>query len=133
LVDLHFDWLFGDGPSMLRSRADDSPACDPLAILELNQPNIVVNRRTGEKTRVHMATAKPDWVLLYQDKIAQVWGRRSVYDDPAVPSYIPADQRSITDNEVSGYVSWPAFPTSPNESTSTRKQSSGSRSVASRN
>ena len=111
LVDLHFDWLFGDGPNVTRSRATDSPACDPLAILELNQPNIVINRRSGEKTRIHMEQAA-DWVLLYQDQIAQVWGRRSHYDDPNLPTFISEDQRSISDKEVSGYVSWPAFPNS---------------------
>ena len=133
LVDLHFDWLFGDGPDVLRSRSLDSPECDPLAILELNQPDIVINRRTGELTRFHMEKAKLNWVLLYQDKIAQVWGRRTVYDDPALVTYISPNQRMLTNKDVSGYVAWPAFPKSHNSLHRIEPQdSSPTRTIASR-
>ena len=132
LVDLHFDWLFGDGPDVLRSRSLDSPKCDPLAILDLNQPDIVINRRSGELTRFHMEKAELNWVLLYQDKIAQVWGRRNLYDDPTLATYIPLAQRAITNREVSGYVSWPAFPGTQTVSTQTNSQTlSSTRSIAS--
>lgn len=110
LVDLHFDWLFGEGHYVSRSRSSESPDCDPHRILRLNQPNLVVNRRRGERTETHMNAATQDWVLLYQDRIAQVWGLRAIYDDPKSERYLAPDARQISDRDVQGYVAWPAFP-----------------------
>lgn len=110
LVDLHFDWLFAEKRGVERSRSPESPPCDPFRILSLKQPDLVLNRRFGELTESHMQQANEDWVLLYQDKIAQVWGRRSLFDDPGSSRYIPPQRRDISDRDVSGYVSWPAFP-----------------------
>lgn len=115
LVDLHFDWLFSEGKGIARSRCPDSPPCDPHRILSLKQPDLVVNRRSGELTEQHMASAKRDWVLLYQDRIAQVWGRKSIFADPNHSRFIPESRREISDRDVSGYVAWPAFPQSGNQ------------------
>lgn len=110
LVDLHFDWLFAEDRGVERSRSPASPPCDPFRILSLKQPDLVLNRRFGELTESHMQQAQEDWVLLYQDGIAQIWGRRSLFDDPNSPRYLPPQRRDISDREVKGYVSWPAFP-----------------------
>jgi hypothetical protein len=115
LVDLHFDWLFSDGPHVERSRSPESGPCDPLRILSLKQPDLVLNRRFSELTSKHMKLAENDWALLYQDKIAQVWGRRSVFDNPESPRFLPASQREISNRDVSGYVAWPAFPKSQSD------------------
>ena len=50
------------------------------------------------------------WTLLYQDRIAQLWGRAEKYDDPRSASFVALDRRQITDDEQQGSVTWPAFP-----------------------
>ena len=112
LVDLHFDWLFSDGPNVVRNRSPKSPVCDPLRVLRLNDPEVVINRRSGELTEAHMKMAKADWALLYQDSIAQVWGRRDIYDNPSSVKFIPGDQRQVSDRHVTGNTPWPALPRS---------------------
>ena len=52
--------------------------------------------------------AHPEWALLYQDAIAQLWGRRDRYDDPARADYVPPARRWITQVSHSGSVPWPA-------------------------
>ena len=54
--------------------------------------------------------AHPEWALLYQDAIAQLWGRRDRYDDPARADYVPPARRWITQVSHSGSVPWPALP-----------------------
>ena len=51
---------------------------------------------------------RSDWTLLYQDQLAQVWGRADKYDNPDSPHFLAA--RSISDHPVSGLAPWPAFP-----------------------
>jgi len=49
-------------------------------------------------------------VLLYQDEVAQVWGRSATYDDPGLATYIPPARRQVTDEVQIGSVNWPAMP-----------------------
>jgi len=49
-------------------------------------------------------------VLLYQDALAQVWGRRTIYDDPAGRDYLPPAARRISDEPQFGCVPYPALP-----------------------
>jgi len=54
--------------------------------------------------------ARQDWVLLYQDAVAQLWGRRDRYDDAASADYLPPPRRWITEVRQAGSVPWPALP-----------------------
>ncbi|MEZ6110019.1 MAG: hypothetical protein R3C99_03235 [Pirellulaceae bacterium] len=58
-----------------------------------------------------MERQAPNWVLLYQDEIAQLWGRATTYNDPESEQYIAASERRISDAKQVGSVSWPAIPT----------------------
>ena len=51
-----------------------------------------------------------NWVLLYQDSLAQLWGRGKKYDDPRSPSYLPPEEGHITEKAQTGYAPWPALP-----------------------
>jgi hypothetical protein len=57
-----------------------------------------------------MARATAEWVLLYEDGVAQIWGRRSVYDDPQSARYLAPALRSVSRRRSDGWVRWPAFP-----------------------
>jgi hypothetical protein len=49
-------------------------------------------------------------VLLYQDSLAQLWGRSTRYDDPQKSDYLPPENRDVTDALQAGFVPWPALP-----------------------
>ncbi|MGE0758297.1 MAG: hypothetical protein AB7O38_14815, partial [Pirellulaceae bacterium] len=93
-----------------RYRSRRSPALDPGRILDYGQPDLVLASR-GQPTSVNVMFRNMDeWTLLYQDRVAQVWGRTTIYGNPTSPQFIPAARRSITDKEQTGSVTWPALP-----------------------
>jgi len=125
VLDAHFDFILGDEPGK-RSRAvsgralaagaptnSDTPgdSARPLTplVLELGSPELVLIDRRQPHSTLRMSE-HPDWELLYQDQLAQVWGHKLRFTDPASPDYIPASQRRITDEAQHGHVPWPALP-----------------------
>lgn len=111
LCDYHFDFLFGNRPGVPRFRHPRSLPADSVRILSIGDPELVINRRFGEQTERVMRGEQQDWVLLYQDAIAQVWGRRSIYDNPRNARYLAPSNRCIHDEWDHGSVAWPALPT----------------------
>ncbi len=111
IVDMHFDFLYGDQQVMERYRSPNSPPVDPLRVLEFGQPDLVINKRVDEASSQHMARSQ-GWSLLYQDGLAQIWGRQSRFDDRDSIDYLAPEQRSISDSIPRGYVDWPALPAS---------------------
>jgi hypothetical protein len=109
IVDMHFDFLYGDSPRMPRHRHPDSPPVDPFRVLQHGAPDLVLLRRTGELTEQHMYQQMDHWVLLYQDAIAQVWGRRSTYDNPQHPAWLPLKDRVVHNRRATDSVTWPAI------------------------
>lgn len=109
VVDMHFDFLYGDSPRMPRQRSPQSPPIDAARVLHYGQPDLVLLRRFGERTESHMADNADTWVLLYQDAIAQVWGRQDRYDRPASASYLPPEKRTIHSRRRDDSVTWPAI------------------------
>jgi len=108
VIDMHFDFLLGDIPGA-RYRTTPGPV-DPTRVLHYGKPDLVlVDRRFAHSAGV-MEEQQDDFVLLYQDALAQVWGRRSVYDAPSSPRYLASARRSITDRAPEGSVTWPALP-----------------------
>ena len=115
VVDMHFDFLFGDGPAVRRSRSPDSPPCDPRRVLQFKNPDLILIRRKGELTTHHVRQFSEDWSLLYQDSIAEVWGRKGRYDDPTSPHYLPKSARRRWNPAEPPFpsaptVAWPALP-----------------------
>ena len=81
-----------------------------LKALDFRQPNLVLFERKRKNCVETMNLATADWCLLYQDSLAQLWGRRSVYDDPMSADYLPVTEREIGNSPQQGSVAWPAFP-----------------------
>jgi hypothetical protein len=108
MADIHFDFVIGDLPGY-RWRDPASPPFDAGRALELGRPDLVLIRRESPHA-IETLRARPEWVLLYQDDLAQLWGRRDRYDDSASPSYLPPSERELTDRPQSGWAAWPAFP-----------------------
>jgi hypothetical protein len=110
IVDMHFDFLYGHATGIARHRSPASPPCDPARVLQYGEPDLVILRRKGEQTEKHMYQQAKDWVLLYQDALAQVWGRRQKFDNPDSPEYRSPDRRNISNRVPVGYADWPALP-----------------------
>ena len=108
VADAYFDFLVGDR-LIPRWRSEQSPPVDATRMLRLGEPDLAVVARHFTHS-VEVMEARPDWVLLYQDAVAQLWGRRDRYDDPASAAYLPPARRWITEVRQAGSVPWPALP-----------------------
>ena len=110
VIDMYFDFILGDLPMDIRYREDESGPFDPSKSLEYMNPNLVLFERHRTNCVATMEASLDDWCLLYQDSLAQLWGRRSVYDDVASADYLPASRRIIGDTIQKDSVAWPGFP-----------------------
>ncbi|QDU94640.1 hypothetical protein [Lignipirellula cremea] len=113
VVDMHFDFLIGDHYPKMRYRSPKSAPYDPTRVLEYKRPDLVLISRLQEHSTATMQTQRDDWILLYQDKLAQVWGARWKYGQRSSPDYIPQLQRHISNDPQQGVAAWPAVPESP--------------------
>jgi len=110
ITDIYFDFGLGTIDPKQRYRSPQTPAFDPARALEFHAPDLVLlSREQGHSVR-EMQRHSDDWVLLYQDSMAQLWGRQSIYSVPASSQFLPASQRHVTDDAQTGSVSWSAVP-----------------------
>lgn len=121
VVDMHFDFVIGDIGDGKRYRSPASPPPNGSRVLEFRQPDLVLISRR-QKNSVHMMEKNAEqWVLLYQDALAQLWGRRTKYDSPSSPDYLRVADRVIGDLPQIGVTPWPAIP-SANQNLSSRSR-----------
>lgn len=110
VIDMHFDFLYGEQDQVPRYRGPESPPLDPYRVLEHGNPDVVLIKRFDEVSSLHIRQKSDQWSLLYQDGLAQVWGRASRFDYLDSTHYLSADRRRISDALPRGYVAWPALP-----------------------
>lgn len=113
VVDQNFDFLVGHH-SGHRYRSPKSGPIDNQAVLEAGNPDLVLlDRRYKGAVSVMEGVSGDDgkWSLLYQDAVAQVWGRKTVFDQPDSPRYLATDDRLISNWYSRTSRPWPAFPT----------------------
>ena len=108
ILDINLDFMVGQRVRG-RRRSPDTGPFQADRILDLENPNLALVNRNRELCAQTIAR-HPDWVLLYQDALAQLWGRRSIYDNQASPDYIPPSARIITNDPQFGAESFPAAP-----------------------
>lgn len=106
LIDWHFDFLIGD--TRPRVRSEQSGPIDPRRILEAGHPELVIVERRNSISVQTMQQANDEWVRLYQDPIAQVWGRRDVFADPDSPRFVSEANRLSIDSRPAYWSPWPA-------------------------
>ena len=109
LLDVYLDFLLGEPTPESRLRAPTSGPYDPKLALKYANPDLLLLDR-GQKPAQRVMQSSNEWVLLYQDSLAQVWGRRDRYDEPSRTDYLPIEMRILGDAVQSGAVQWPAFP-----------------------
>ena len=110
IVDMYFDFDHGPGDASTRFRGKSSPPYDPERILREGCPNLLLVERRNRHIQQILHRHAPDWALLYQDDIAQLWGRRSLYDNQDSERYIAASHRQISLDRQTGWLAWPAEP-----------------------
>ncbi|MEZ6031611.1 MAG: hypothetical protein R3C17_00785 [Planctomycetaceae bacterium] len=109
VVDMNFDLLFGADMSR-RYRGPNSGPVDSNRVLEFGNPTLVLMDCIADVPAVRHLDGHPNWVPLYRDARAALWGRRSVFDDPASPEYLAPERRCISDQMPEGIAAWPGFP-----------------------
>lgn len=107
IVDMNFDLIIGNRPE-IRHRSPESGPFDPTRVLDFGNPDFVLIDRKGDWPAERIMSEQPEWALLYQDDLAQLWARADKFADPNSPHFVFA--RDISEQSVSGIAPWPAFP-----------------------
>jgi hypothetical protein len=110
MIDAHFDFLMGPPNANQRYRDTKSGDFDPQRVLRDGMPDLVLISRLQKPSAEIMQRQNSEWTLLYQDALAQLWGRASRFDEVKNAGYLPPEARQITDNSQTGYELWPALP-----------------------
>lgn len=110
VLDMQFDFFAGPGGPDQRYRSPQSPPADPRRILEFRRPELVLLGHHHQHALAVLAQAGSEWTLLYQDDLAQLWGRRAVFDRRGHARYLPRHQRPLQKLAQAGTVPWPAKP-----------------------
>jgi hypothetical protein len=110
VIDIYLDLFLGQQPAELRYRSPDSPDCDPARALVAGDPELLLIERHNPNCRKAVQQRQEDWVMLYQDQIAQIWGRRDIYDNIGDERFIPLSRRRISNQPQEGLTQWPALP-----------------------
>ncbi len=111
-VDRHFDFFVGNGGPDQRYRSPESPPADPKSILVSHDPDLVLLNRHQQHAADTMQQVGDDWSLLYQDDLAQLWGRASIFDDDQSHRFVAINKRQLGPAPQTGSVAWPAAPES---------------------
>jgi hypothetical protein len=109
VVDMNFDLLFGSDMSR-RHRGLDSGPVDSNRVLQFGNPNLVLMDCIADVAAVQHMDQHSDWILLYHDARAALWGRKTVFDDSSLPGHVAVERRHISDAMPDGIVAWPGFP-----------------------
>ena len=110
ITDIYFDFWLGTDDPKHRYRSPNAPSFDPARALNFQQPDLVLlSREQGPSVR-EIQKHTSDWAILYQDSMAQLWGRKSVCDVADSPRYFAPVRRHISNDVQAGDVSWPALP-----------------------
>jgi hypothetical protein len=110
VVDMHFDFILGAGEDVRRHRSENSPPADGGRVLRHGRPTIVLIDRALPHSLGVMRQHDDQWVLLYQDRVAEVWGLAARFDDPASDDYVAPQERIICSALPGEDLPWPALP-----------------------
>jgi len=108
VVDMHFDFLLGEFGGQ-RSRSLNSGPIDPDRVLEHGSPDLVLLDRRYINA-VNTMQQNPNWVLLFRDRVAEIWGRSQRYNDPHSEHFFATALRVQDPRPRNGTVPWPALP-----------------------
>ncbi|MCH2204219.1 MAG: hypothetical protein MK102_19820, partial [Fuerstiella sp.] len=95
-----------------RYRESASGPFDPFRALEFGHPDLVLLERDRHPQATRTIRQAAGWTLLYQDGLAELWGRSERFDNPRSSDWLPPFARHIGNDLQQGTLPWPAFPQS---------------------
>lgn len=111
VVDMHFDFFSQEAGLANRYRSEASKELNPTKVLSYEQPQFVLVKESEYRSIQTLRANSDDWICLYRDGVAQLWGKTELYDDPSSAEYIREEDRFQTELAVRA-VRWPAAPQS---------------------
>ncbi len=72
------------------------------AFCDYKSPDLVLIDRAQTYSVQMMQENKEDWTLLYQDELAQLWGRTDKYGNPFSSQFVPPERRVVGDDATRG-------------------------------
>jgi len=109
VVDIHFDFLLGEFGGH-RNRSPSSGPIEAAGALQYGSPDLVLLDRHYPNA-VNTMQQNTEWVLLFRDRVAEIWGRSRRYDNPLSAHYFPMAFRIQDPRPRNGEIEWPALPT----------------------
>lgn len=109
VIDIYFDFIFGDSYSGPRHRSPKSGPVDPTRALSYRDPELFLISRKQRASVKTMEDHRDSWTLLYEDQLAQVWGRREVFASQESPKFLAESKRSTENKAQQTAAAWPAF------------------------
>ena len=91
-----FDFTLGDSPSTGRYREPASGPIDPMRALEYESPELVLLERNPHLEATAAIRSAADWCLLYQDSLAELWGRARRFSNPDSTNRLPESSRLVS-------------------------------------
>ncbi len=112
VIDMYFDLILGEHPPAGRYRESASGPFDPFRALEFGYPDLVLLERDRHPQATRTIRQADGWTLLYQDSLAELWGRSEQFDNPQSADWLSPLARHIGNDLQEGTLPWPAFPQS---------------------
>lgn len=109
VIDIYFDFMFGEDYTGPRHRSPKSGAVDGSRALSYKDPELFLIN-TKEKSSVKtMQDHQEEWALLYEDEFAQVWGKRNKYNSFKHVVSRPYGEKAFISERPKSPAAWPAF------------------------
>ncbi|MEW4489898.1 hypothetical protein AB1L42_17575 [Thalassoglobus sp. JC818] len=109
VIDVYFDFFFGENYPGKRHRSKNSEPISPDRALSFHDPELFVISRLQHPTISTMKKHSEDWVRIYQDELAEIWGRRD-FLQAQYPDELLANAKNANSVESTDRVTpWPAF------------------------
>ncbi|MDB4744058.1 hypothetical protein OAF98_06180, partial [Planctomicrobium sp.] len=115
VIDIYFDFMFGEDYTGPRHRSPQSGAVDGSRALTYKEPELFLISQKEKSSVKTMQAHQDDWALLYEDNFAQVWGKRNKYEAMGM-TISPLDSALQSKTENSEPAVWPAFATIDSDS-----------------
>jgi len=112
VIDIYLDLFLGASPAGGRYRSPRSAPCDPARALAYEEPELLVLETRNPVCRETLAREGRDWQVVYEDELAQIWGRREFLEREKTGS-VPLTA-SFPKAALPREVSWPALPVARN-------------------
>ncbi|WP_146511830.1 hypothetical protein [Thalassoglobus neptunius] len=109
VIDVYFDFFFGENYEGKRYRSQNSEPISKDRALTFHDPELFVISRLQQPTLSTMNDHSEDWVRIYQDELAEIWGRRDFLASQYSDVMLASSENANRPETANGVTPWPAF------------------------